>query len=141
MRRRCDKNRKRSKRREIKCPIHDCYMDSVSQKHRLFANQAIHLQQRGVSRIAASMLITTHTTVSMQGEWLEAFWCEECQQKNWYYVQQTDNGKYSISLAPRELWQRVTGVIDANGNPSVGEFTRKNARQASSNLLQRFYDN
>jgi hypothetical protein len=116
-------------------------MDSVSQKHRLFADQAIQLQQRGLKRLDASMLIATHTTVPIQGEWLEAFWCEECQQKNWYYIQQIKAGEYSISLVPKELWQRVTGVIDANGNPSVGEFTRKNARQASSNLLQRFYDN
>ena len=116
-------------------------MDSVSQKHRLFADQVAHLQQRGISRIAASMLISTHTTVSMQGEWLEAFWCEHCQQKNWYYVKHTDKGQYDISLAPKELWQRVTGVVDANGNPSVGEFTRKNARQVGSSLLQRFYDN
>ena len=104
-------------------------MDSVSQKHRLFADQAMQLQQRGVSRLTASLLITTHTTIPIQGEWLEAFWCEHCQQKNWYYIQQTEAGKYSISLAPKELWQQVTGVIDANGNPSVGEFTRKNARQ------------
>jgi hypothetical protein len=116
-------------------------MDSVSQKHRLFADQAIQLQQRGLKRLEASILIATHTTVPIQGEWLEAFWCEECQQKNWYCVQQLEEGNYNISPAPKELWQRVTGVINADGNPSVGQFTRKNARQASSNLLQRFYDN
>lgn len=38
------RNRKRSKRRAIFCSIHSCYMDSVSQKHRLYADKSEHLR-------------------------------------------------------------------------------------------------
>jgi hypothetical protein len=137
--RRCERNRKRSKRRAIYCPIHGCYLDSVSQKYRLFADKAEQLQERGLSRLAALLSIANYTAVTIQGEWLEAFWCEDCQEKNWYYVRQLNNGRYDISLAPKELWQQVTGVIDPDGNPSVGEFTRINAKQLSCHAVNSFY--
>ncbi|AFY40825.1 hypothetical protein [Nostoc sp. PCC 7107] len=128
MQRRCDRNRKRSKRRAIYCPFHSCYIDSVSQKYQIFAEKPGQLQQRGVSRRNALMLIASHTTVTIEGEWLEAFWCEECQQTKWYHVQKSGDRTYKLSLAPQELWQQATGVIHPNGNPSVGEFTRRQSR-------------
>jgi hypothetical protein len=97
----------------------------------MFADQPGQLQQRGMSRRNALMLVTTQTTVLIEGEWLEAFWCAECQQTKWYYVRKSDAFIYEISLAPQELWQQVTGVVDPHGNPSVGEFTRKNSRMLS----------
>ncbi|MBE9005323.1 hypothetical protein IQ259_09775 [Fortiea sp. LEGE XX443] len=138
MQKRCDRNRKRSKRRAIYCPIHGCYLDSVSQKHKMFADQAGQLQQRGMSRRNALMLVATQTTVSIEGEWLEAFWCEECQQTKWYYVRKSGDRTYEISIAPQELWQQVTGVIDSQGNPSVGEFTKKSARDVNYQGLAGF---
>jgi hypothetical protein len=128
LQKRCDRNRKRSKRRAIYCPIHGCYLDSVSLKHSLFADRAEQLQQRGTSRKNALLLVASRTTVSLQGEWLEAFWCQECQASHWYHVRKTDRNNYEVSLAPRELWQQATGVILPQGNPSVGEFTRTQSR-------------
>ncbi len=116
-------------------------MDSVSQKHRVFADKPSQLQKNGISRLTASLLIANQTTVSIKGEWLEAFWCDHCQQRNWYYIRYTNPSEYHVVLAPDDLWQRVTGVVDAHGNPSVGEFTRRSSRQTSSSLLKRFYDN
>jgi hypothetical protein len=124
----CVKNRKRSKRRGVYCPIHGCYLDSVSKKYYLFADRPEQLQLRGVNQSAAKAVISLYTTVSMTGEWLEAFWCDQCQQRQWYHVHKTDNANYLVSLAPDDLWQRVTGVIHPNGNPSVGEFTRREAK-------------
>jgi hypothetical protein len=138
LQRRCDRNRKRSKRRAIYCPIHGCYVDSVSKKYRIFADQAGQLQQRGMSRRNSLMLLASQTTVSIEGEWLEAFWCEECQQTKWYYVRKRDERSYEISIAPPELWKQVVGVIDSQGNPSVGEFTRKSARDVSYQGLSGF---
>ncbi len=86
MQKRCDRNRKRSKRRAIYCPIHGCYLHSTSQKYQLFADRPGQLQERGMSRRLASILVTTKTTVPISGEWLEAFWCEQCQQTKWYHV-------------------------------------------------------
>lgn len=128
MPRRCDRNRNRSTRRAIYCPIHGCYLDSVSQKYRIYAYKLGQLYQRFSSQRNASLLIGKYTTVPIKAEWLEAFWCQECQQRNWYYIRHFDDGRYEISLAPRELWQQVTGLIDSQVNGSMGEFTRMNAR-------------
>ncbi|AOX03498.1 hypothetical protein BJP34_32345 [Moorena producens PAL-8-15-08-1] len=126
---RCQRNRKRSKRRAILCPIHGCYLDSVSQKYRLFADRPGQLQERGVKPKYALMLIASKTTVAIEGEWLEAFWCSECQETKWYHVCKSGDRTYKVSLAPAELWQQVTGVIDPNGNSSVGEFTRRQSKR------------
>lgn len=138
MQRRCDRNRKRSKRRAIYCPIHGCYMDSVSQKYGLFAQQAGQLQQRGMRRKEAMILVAAKTTVSLEGEWLEAFWCEECQEKQWYHVHKRES-KYNLSLAPAELWQQATGVIDPHRNPSVGEFTYRQSRTMGGHTVKDFW--
>ncbi len=124
----CVKNRSRSKRRSIFCPIHDCYLDSVSKKYYLFADRPEQLEARGIDRVTARSSIAFHTTISITGEWLEAFWCDCCRSTRWYYVCKTDPHTYKIEIAPDELWQRVTGVVHPNGNPSVGEFTRREAR-------------
>ncbi|KAM3099456.1 hypothetical protein ACKFKG_03315 [Phormidesmis sp. 146-35] len=127
MQKRCDRNRKRSKRRAIYCPVHGCHLHSVSQKYSLFADRAEQLQQRGVGRKAALMSMAAHTTVSLNGEWLEAFWCDECQRNEWYHVQK-QNHTYQVAPAPAELWQQAIGVTDPQGNPSVGQFTRQQSR-------------
>jgi hypothetical protein len=137
--RRCDRNRKRSKRRSIYCPIHGCYLDSVSPKQPIYADRAEHLQQRGViSRKTALMLVANQNTVSLTSEWLEAFWCQHCQSTTWYHVRKVSDRAYELSPAPRELWQRAQGVIDPNGNPSVGEFTRRQARILGFNGIKDF---
>jgi hypothetical protein len=128
LQKRCDRNRKRSKPRAIYCPIHGCHLDSASQKYQLFADRAEQLQQRGMSRRNALMLVADRTAVPLGKEWVEAFWCKECEQTNWYHVREEKNRTFEVSLAPRELWQYATGTIDPEGNPSVGEFTRRNAR-------------
>jgi hypothetical protein len=118
---------RRSNRRQIYCPAHACYLDSVSRRYRLFADTVDQLRTRGVSHQQALLLCATNTTVSLEGEWLEKFWCDCCQMSEWYHVAKSGERSYAISKAPRELWQQVSGVIDAEGNPSVGEFTRRSA--------------
>ncbi|WP_425214178.1 hypothetical protein [Tumidithrix helvetica] len=128
MQNRCDRNRKRSKRRAIYCPIHGCHLDSVSRKYPLFADRVEQLQQRGIPKQNALLLVATRTAVPLEGEWVEAFWCEQCQQTKWYHIRKNEDGTFKAEIAPRDLWQYVTGVIDPDGNSSVGEFTRRNAR-------------
>lgn len=84
-----------------------------------------------MNRKNALLLMANQTAVSLEGEWLEAFWCAECQQTKWYHVRKKDDRTYQVSVAPQELWQQAQGVIDPKGNPSVGEFTRKQARMLS----------
>lgn len=132
-----DRNRKRSKRRAIFCPTHQCYLDSVSQKHTIYADKADQLQSRGITRKKALLLVATKTTIPLTGEWLEAFWCEHCQEKQWYHVHKRDQ-EYQISLASPELWQQATGVISIQGNPSVSEFTRRQSRCQGSTAVKDF---
>ena len=138
MQRRCDRNRKRSKRRDIYCPNHGCYLESRSQKYQLFADQPRQLQQRGISRRSALMLVASQTTVSIGGEWLEAFWCDHCKQTKWYHVCKSNDRTYKVSIAPQELWRQVAGVIDSQGNPSVGEFTRRQAKMLNYHNIKDF---
>jgi len=138
LQKRCDRNRKRSKRRGIYCPKHGCYLDSVSQKHPLYADRAEQLQQRGLARRHALLAVATHTTVMLQGEWLEAFWCNECQARDWYHVRRLENNQYEVLIAPLDLWQQAIGVVDPQGNPSVGEFTREQARMTGYQGVRQF---
>lgn len=137
MQRRCDRNRKRSKRRAIYCPTHGCYLDSASQKYSLYADRVEHLRQHGVGRRSALMLMATQTAVVLNNEWLEAFWCKECQTIEWYHVRHSVR-TYQITVAPSQLWQRAIGVNHPEGNPSVGEFTRRQARMSDRSRLQCF---
>jgi hypothetical protein len=138
MQRRCDRKRKRSQRRAIFCPIHGDYLHSVSQKYSLFADQAEQLQSRGVGRRSALMLVATRTTILLSGEWLESFWCDECQQTQWYHIRKLENNRYELSHAPAEVWQQAIGVVSSQGNPSVGEFTKRQACIASYQLVKEF---
>ncbi|MEY2985692.1 MAG: hypothetical protein RLZZ568_2309 [Cyanobacteriota bacterium] len=122
------RNRNRSKRRAIFCPIHGCYLDSVSQKHPLYADSIAQLRQRGFTHKTASLIMSDRTVVSLQGEWLEAFWCPHCQAKQWSHVRKQES-RYLVSVAPTELWQKAAGLINPEGNPSVSEYTQRYASQ------------
>lgn len=122
MQRRCDRNRKRSKKRAIYCPIHGCYIHSVSQKYSLFADN-----KRGISPNIDLALEATNSTVSLKREWLEAFWCDDCQETKWYHVQSLGRNVYQVSIAPAKIWQQAVGVTSSDGNPSVSEFSKRYA--------------
>lgn len=78
-------------------------------------------------------------TVTLTGEWLEAFWCEDCQETTWYHVQKTEANAFTLLAAPSHLWQQAAGLISPNGNPTVGEFTRRQARQTTYNGIKDFH--
>ncbi len=137
------RNRNRSKRRSIFCPIHGCHLDSVSQKHSIYADQVIQLQQRGMSKRDATMAFSGRTTISITGEWIESFWCDQCQKTEWYHVKRrTIEGRsgshYELLLVAPEVWQQATGVMDVNGNPSVSAFTRRQSRTMQNSSIKDF---
>ncbi len=82
---RSERNRKRSKRRAIYCPIHGCYLDSVSQKSSLPANFVAYSQQQRMK-------------VPTESEWLEAFWCDQCLGVTWYHVKKCGSA-YLVTYA------------------------------------------
>ncbi|MBD2114425.1 MULTISPECIES: hypothetical protein [Cyanophyceae] len=132
------RNRSRSKRRAIYCPDHGTYLDSVSQKYPLYTTEPEHLQQRGLSRLRSLTVIAGYGTVPLTGEWLEAFWCDYCQETRWYHVHRTVANRYMVVAAPEHLWMQASGVILPTGNPSVSEFTRRQARQTQYQGIKDF---
>lgn len=138
MQKRCDQNRKRTKRRAICCPIHGEYMDSVSKKYPLFADCAEQLQQRGISRQNALRLVANQMAVPIEGEWIEAFWCDLCQQTKWYQVCKGEDGNFQVAIADRDIWRYASGAVDPEENPSVGQFTRRNSRMLGCNRIKDF---
>ena len=132
------RNRRRSKRRQICCPHHGCLVISTSPKYPLYADRAEHLSQRGMGCTLAKRVIATHTTVLLKGEWLEQFWCDHCEASHWYYVKEPLPRSYCVSLAPEELWHQVQGGIHPQGNPSVGEFTRRQSKMVTHHGILNF---
>lgn len=92
-----------------------------------------------MGRRTALTLMANQETVSLTGEWLEAFWCDQCQASQWYHVRKTDEHHYELALAPEHLWLQASGVILPTGNPTVGEFTRRHARQTRFGDSKDFY--
>lgn len=117
--------RTRSGGRRIKCPEHGCFVHSTSQKHRLFTCTAQYGQHFGANGRQA--LVETPGEVCVTDEWLEAFWCPECQDTNWHLVKKTETGHELASIPPR-LWERTLGTVYPWGNPSVSEYSRKQSR-------------
>ncbi|MBW4615379.1 MAG: hypothetical protein KME21_19300 [Desmonostoc vinosum HA7617-LM4] len=145
MQNQCHKNRKRSRRRAIYCPIHRCNLYSMSQKYALYADQTEQLRQKGIARRNALILVATKTAVPLEGEWLEAFWCDQCKETKWYHVKKSiskSSGReistYEMCVASRQIWQQASGVTHPQGNPSVGEFTRRHARMISDKSSKDF---
>jgi len=138
--RRCDRNRKRSKRRPIYCPKHGCYLDSVSQKHPIYADRPEHLQEKGMTKKTAGLVMLNRTAVRINEEWLEKFWCQECEQAQWYRVQKMGERDYKVTLAPPHLWKRAEGTVDPFGNPSVGEFTRRQSNRLNMKTYKDYHD-
>ncbi|MDR9405530.1 MAG: hypothetical protein RI580_19085, partial [Halothece sp. Uz-M2-17] len=108
MGRRCDRNRKRSKRRAIYCPQHGCYLDSVSQKYPIYADRPEQLREQGMTKKTATLVLSTRTAVRTD-QWVEAFWCRQCEETQWYQVRKTMERTYEVSLVSRELWERMEG--------------------------------
>jgi hypothetical protein len=104
----------------------------------LYADRAGQLQKRGISRRNALMLVANKAAVPLEGEWVECFWCEQCQQTQWYHIHKIDNRAYQVSAVSPALWEYVAGVIHPEGNPSVGEFTRRQARQSNHKGIKDF---
>ena len=84
------------------------------------------------------MLVATETTPLLEDKWLEAFWCDQCQESKWYHVERSDvndaqtRGKrvtYEVSVALREHWQQSTSAI------SPEKVLKRRYPQVSNQLL------
>ncbi len=123
------RNRKRpAKGRKIKCPECLTLMERVSQKHHLHATTIEQLKEQGFARRNASLILLQQTAVSLASTWLEAFWCNGCQDSNWYHVTKVDKD-YHLVLAELKNWKQSNGTLDPDHpNASVSQFTLKHAK-------------
>ncbi|MFP4135331.1 MAG: hypothetical protein ACLFQP_12395 [Halothece sp.] len=110
----------------------------MSQKYPIYADRPEHLQEQGMTKKTATLVLATRTAVRTN-VWVEAFWCRECEAVTWYLVRKTDDRAFEVSPVPRGLWERMEGAIDPFGNPTVSEFTRKEAKRLN-NRLYKDYD-
>lgn len=116
-RRRSTRNRKRSKRRAIFCDTHNCYLESMSPKYWVNNTSAEHqmlnmtVQEDKEEQSEFSILDENFK----KKEWMEAFWCPQCQQRNWYHVVETVPRCYNVTLVSDQLCHQFPVL------PSAGE--------------------
>jgi hypothetical protein len=77
----------------------------------------------------AKLVINAYPVLVLSSEWLEELYCASCGQKRWYHLTKAPDGAISLRLAPRDLWSQVAHVDPIVPNPTVGEFTRREARR------------
>lgn len=132
--------RRRARRRELRCPLHpEQKIFSVSPKHHLYVTDVGQLMLRGLSKRRADELLAAYRRVlPLTDEWIECFWCDDCACTSWWHVKRRDRHDYSLSTVPRELWEQATGVIRVEGNPTVSQFSRRQARASGVQGMRQY---
>ena len=132
--------RSRPSRRRIHCPLHpETRLLSVSAKLSLFTTELGDLIVRGHGRAtAANLMLAYRQVVPLHNEWLEGFWCDDCQQTRWWHVQRHDRVRHTLRPVAPGLWQQAAGVIHPRGNPTVSDFSRRAARANGIHGLKQF---
>jgi hypothetical protein len=124
------RQRRRPPRRELHCPAHPGQpLLGNGRKYFLHLLSPEELQQRGMGSKRAKLVIQAYPVLVLSNEWLEQLWCPECGESRWCHVTRHDRIRHTVRWAPRDLWQQVAHVDPANPNPSVSEFTRREARR------------
>ena len=122
---------RRPRGRQLFCPAHpEVQISGNGQKYFLHLLQPEELKQRGLSDRRARLVIQAHPVLVLSNEWLEELFCERCGSSHWCHVVRHDRIRHSVRWAPRELWQQVAHVDPLVPNPSVSQFSRRQARRA-----------
>ena len=66
----------------------------------------------------------------LSNEWLEELFCPMCGSSRWCHVIKHDQVLHTVLWAQRELWEQVAHVDPTVHNPTVSEYTRRNARRS-----------
>ena len=124
------RRKRRPRRRQLFCPAHprQCIQGN-GQKYYLHLLQPEQLQQRGMTTKTAKLVIQAYPVLVLSTEWLENLFCPQCGCSRWCHVRQHDRIAHTVRWAPRELWQQVAHVDPTAANPSVSQYTRRNARR------------
>ena len=87
------------------------------------------LEQRGISAKTAQLIINAYPVLVLSNEWLEKLFYPECGTSRWCHVIKHDRIEHSVRWAPRELWEQVAHVDPSAANPTVSDYTRREARR------------
>lgn len=79
----------------------------------------------------ARLVIQAYPVLVLSNEWLENLYCSSCEQLRWCHVVREADGSHAVGWASRDLWQQVAHVDPSAVNPSVSEFSRREARLRS----------
>ncbi|MCT0200807.1 hypothetical protein KQ313_14125 [Synechococcus sp. CS-1325] len=126
------KPRQRSRRRELLCPAHpEQKLVGNGKKYFLHLLSPEQLKQRGMPDGKARLVINAFPVLVLSNEWIEELFCAECGACHWCHVMRLDSVQHTVRWAPRDLWQQVAHVDPIGGNPSVSQFTARQARRHS----------
>ena len=116
--------------RQLACPKHpDQPLLGNGRKYYLHLLTSEELVARGMPGGKAKLVIKAYPVLVLSSEWLEELYCASCGLKRWYHLTKAPDGAISLRLAPRDLWGQVAHVDPIVANPTVGDFTRREARR------------
>ena len=104
-------------------------IEGNGKKYYLHLLQPEQLEQRGISAKKAQLIINAYPVLVLSNEWLEELFCPECGTSRWCHVIKHDRIEHTVRWAPRELWEQVAHVDPSVANPTVSEYTRREARR------------
>ena len=94
---------------------------------------------RGLSRRRADEVLAAYNQVlPLTDEWLECFWCDTCASSTWWHVKRHDRLQHSLTPVPRDLWLQASRVVLVEGNPTISEFSRREARAVGVRGLRQY---
>jgi hypothetical protein len=123
-------------------PSHqDQILRGNGKKYFLHLLSAEALQQRGMNAKTARLVINAYPVFVLSNEWLEELFCEQCGSNHWCHITKHSPDQYSVRWAPQHLWEQVAHVDPSVANPTVSEYTRKQARRHQQKRVdgKRFY--
>ena len=83
---------------------------------------------RGMCHNKAQLVIEAYPVLVLSNEWLEELFCPQCGSNRWCHVTKHDRVAHTVRWAPRELWEQVAHVDPLQANPTVSEFSRREAQ-------------
>jgi hypothetical protein len=124
------RSRQRSRSRELFCPAHpEQRLVGNGRKYFLHLLTPEELKQRGMPDKKARLVINAYPVLVLSDEWLEELFCADCGSRRWCHVIRHDRVLHTVRWAPRDLWQQVAHVDPVVANPSVSQFSRREARR------------
>ena len=134
---------RRPKRRALFCPAHpDQRIEGNGRKYFLHLLSPEELQQRGMTSKQARLVINAYPVLVLSNEWLEELFCPQCGTSRWCHITKHDRVEHSVQWAPRDLWEQVAHVDPTAANPTVSDYTRRNACRTAIKRVdsKRFFD-